>query len=236
MSNERINKYLAAAGVASRRKVDAMIEEGKVKINGKTAEIGQVIDTEKDKITINGKEIKPQEEKVYFMINKPSGVLTAASDYSSRKLVVDLIETKHRIFPIGRLDYETEGLLIMTNDGDLFNRIIHPSSEVFKKYYAKVTGEITEAEADKLRKGILLKDGKTLPAKVNILKSNKDCSEVEIEIREGKNRQVRRMFDSIKHEVTYLKRVAIGELEIGKLKKGEYRELKKSELTYLMNL
>lgn len=236
MSNERINKYLSSAGVASRRKVDALIEKGVVKINGKVAEIGQVVDTEKDIVTVEGKEVKQQEEKVYFMINKPSGVLTAASDYTDRKLIVDLIKTKHRVFPIGRLDFETEGLLILTNDGELFNKIIHPKSEVFKKYYAKVVGLLTEQEAEKLRKGINLKDGLTLPAKVKVLKTCKDFSEVEIEIREGRNRQVRRMFDFIKHEVIYLKRIAIGELGIGNLKKGEYRELSKKELEYLSNM
>lgn len=229
----RINKYISSAGVCSRRGADKLVEEKKVKINGKIAETGNVIDTEKDIVEVNGQIIKINEKKVYFILNKPMKVLTTLKDERGRKTVLDIVKEEERIFPIGRLDYDTEGLLIMTNDGELYNRIIHPKSEVYKKYYAKITGKLSDKSKNKLQTGIILEDGKTLPAKLKIIKENYDVSEVEISIREGRNRQVRRMFKACGNEVLYLKRIAIGEMELGDIPIGKYRQLTNREVEYL---
>ena len=171
----RINKFLSTLGIASRRAVDKYIEEGRITVNGNIATTGMDI-SENDNIFIDGKKIKTDvnEEKVYFMLNKPLEVLSSSSDDRGRKTVVDLIKTDKRIFPIGRLDYMTSGLILLTNDGELFNRIVHPKSEIYKKYYVKIFGEIKKEEIAELKKGVLLNDGKTLPAKISGIKYDKN--------------------------------------------------------------
>ena len=220
----RINKFLSSLGVASRRAIDKYIEEGRIKVNGAVASTGIDI-TEDDEIYIDNKKIETKriEEKVYFMLNKPLEVLSASSDDRGRKTVVDLIKTDKRIFPIGRLDYMTSGLILLTNDGELFNRLVHPKSEIYKKYYIKVFGEVKKEEIEELKKGVLLEDGKTLPAKVSGIKYDKNKTSMYISIREGRNRQIRRMIEKLGYKVLMLRREKIGELSLGDLKEGKYR-------------
>lgn len=231
MEKIRINKYLSSIGVDARRKIDELIKDEKVKINGKIAKLGDRVNPKEDKIEVIGKEIKEKKiELVCYMLNKPGKVLSAAKDDRGRKVVVDLIDDKQKLFPIGRLDYETEGLILITNNGEIFNKVIHPREKVYKTYIARVKGKIKNKDINSLINGVYLEDGKTLPAKAEILSINKNVSEVKISIREGKNRQVRRMFDEIGHKVLHLKRIAIGELKIKNLKIGEYRKLNKKEI------
>ena len=233
----RINKFLSSLGIASRRAIDKYIEEGRIKVNGVIASTGIDV-TEEDEIYIDNKKIETNriEEKVYFMLNKPLEVLSASSDDRGRKTVVDLIKTDKRIFPIGRLDYMTSGLILLTNDGELFNRLVHPKSEIYKKYYIKVFGEVKKEEIEELKKGILLEDGKTLPAKVSGIKYDKNKTSMYISIREGRNRQIRRMIEKFGYKVLILRREKIGELSLGDLKEGKYRELTREEIEYLYSV
>ena len=233
----RINKFLSSLGIASRRAIDKYIEEGRIKVNGVIASTGIDV-TEEDEIYIDNKKIETKriEEKVYFMLNKPLEVLSASSDDRGRKTVVDLIKTDKRIFPIGRLDYMTSGLILLTNDGELFNRLVHPKSEIYKKYYIKVFGEVKKEEIEELKKGVLLEDGKTLPAKVSGIKYDKNKTSMYISIREGRNRQIRRMIEKFGYKVLMLRREKIGELFLGDLKEGKYRELTKEEIEYLYSV
>ena len=233
----RINKFLSSLGIASRRAIDKYIEEGRIKVNGVIASTGIDV-TEEDEIYIDNKKIEKNriEEKVYFMLNKPLEVLSASSDDRGRKTVVDLIKTDKRIFPIGRLDYMTSGLILLTNDGELFNRLVHPKSEIYKKYYIKVFGEVKKEEIEELKKGVLLEDGKTLPAKVSGIKYDKNKTSMYISIREGRNRQIRRMIEKFGYKVLMLRREKIGELSLGDLKEGKYRELTKEEIEYLYSV
>lgn len=236
MEKVRINKYLASLGIGSRRKIDEMIDNRLVIVNGSVAKHGDAV-SEEDKIVVDGRVIEnKEEEKVYYMLNKPQKVVSAVSD-PREKTVVEIIKDKRRVFPIGRLDLDTEGLLIVTNDGELYNRVVHPRAELFKTYFAKIRGMITDIEIEQLQKGIELDDGMTLPAKVKLFKREERYSEIEISIREGRKRQIRRMLDKVNHRVFYLKRNAIGELKLDRdLKPGEYRELTKVELNYLQGL
>ena len=233
----RINKFLSSLGIASRRAIDKYIEEGRIKVNGVIASTGIDV-TEDDEIYIDNKKIETKriEEKVYFILNKPLEVLSASSDDRGRKTVVDLIKTDKRIFPIGRLDYMTSGLILLTNDGELFNRLVHPKSEIYKKYYIKVFGEVKKEEIEELKKGILLEDGKTLPAKVSGIKYDKNKTSMYISIREGRNRQIRRMIEKFGYKVLMLRREKIGELSLGDLKEGKYRELTREEIEYLYSV
>ncbi len=233
----RINKFLSSLGIASRRAIDKYIEEGRIKVNGVIASTGIDV-TEDDEIYIDNKKIETKriEEKVYFILNKPLEVLSASSDDRGRKTVVDLIKTDKRIFPIGRLDYMTSGLILLTNDGELFNRLVHPKSEIYKKYYIKVFGEVKKEEIEELKKGVLLEDGKTLPAKVSGIKYDKNKTSMYISIREGRNRQIRRMIEKFGYKVLMLRREKIGELSLGDLKEGKYRELTKEEIEYLYSV
>lgn len=236
MEQMRINKYLSSIGIASRREIDKMVEAKRIKVNGILATTGLQV-SEKDKIEIDGKILEKKDtEKVYFILNKPKNVLSSAKDDRNRKTVVDLIKCNERIFPIGRLDYDTEGLILLTNDGELFNRVIHPKAEIFKEYVAVVQGEVTEHEVMRLSRGILLDDGPTLPAKVKLLSKEKNRSEISISIREGRNRQIRRMLKAIDHPVIFLKRVAVGKITLGDLKVGGYRKLTAQELKYLQSI
>ena len=232
----RINKFLSTLGVASRRTIDKYIEEGKIFVNGQKATTGMDVD-EKDIIEVNGKKIENfSEEKVYFMLNKPLEVLSASSDDRGRKTVVGLIRTDKRIFPIGRLDYMTTGLILLTNDGELFNRLVHPKSEIYKKYYVKIFGEMKKEEIEEIKKGVLLDDGKTLPAKVSGVKYDKNKTSMYISIREGRNRQIRRMIEKFGYRVLMLRREKIGVLSLGDLAEGKYRELTNEEIEYLYSV
>lgn len=233
----RINKYLAQKGIASRREVDKLIEEGKIFINGKRATPGEKV-SDRDKIEISGKRIDSsiEEKKVYFLLNKPKKIISATKDDRGRKTVVDLIKCNERIFPIGRLDYDTEGAILLTNDGEIYNKVIHPKNEIYKEYVALVNGEISDIDIQKLRRGIKLEDGMTLPAKVKLMNRENGKSEVSIAIREGRNRQVRRMFQKLGYFVLELRREKIGDIILKDLKVGNYRELTKKELEYLKSL
>lgn len=236
----RINKYLATLGVASRRSVDALILQSKILVNGRVAIQGMDVSDE-DEIVIDGQKLemkleKEIDEKVYYMLNKPLEVLSSSSDDRGRTTVVDLVKTNKRIFPIGRLDYMTTGLILLTNDGELFNRLVHPKSEIYKKYYLKVFGEVKKYEIEQLKKGVNLEDGKTLPAKVSTVKIENNKTSLYISIREGKNRQVRRMIEKFGYKVLMLRREKIGELSLGDLEEGKYRELTKEEIEYLYSI
>ena len=232
----RINKYIASAGVCSRRAADEMIADGLVKVNGKTLEnLGYQVE-ESDVVTVKGKEIKPASKLVYYLLNKPTGYVTSTADKEGRPLVTELVPDEYRVFPVGRLDYNTSGLLIMTNDGELSNKLMHPSHEFDKKYLARVTGTVTRAEAAKLAAGVDIGGFVTSPAAVNLLRHDKNSTLVEITIHEGKNRQVRRMFDTLGHPVTELTRVALGNLTIGKLAVGQCRKLSPAEINYLKSI
>lgn len=236
----RINKYLATLGVASRRSVDTLILQSKILVNGRVAIQGMDVSDE-DEIVIDGQKLemkleKEIDEKVYYMLNKPLEVLSSSSDDRGRTTVVDLVKTNKRIFPIGRLDYMTTGLILLTNDGELFNRLVHPKSEIYKKYYLKVFGEVKKYEIEQLKKGVNLEDGKTLPAKVSTVKIENNKTSLYISIREGKNRQVRRMIEKFGYKVLMLRREKIGELSLGDLPEGKYRELTKEEIEYLYSI
>lgn len=232
----RINKYLADLGVASRRAIDKYIEEGRVLVNSKLATQGMNV-SDIDVISIDGKTLeKITDEKVYYMLNKPLEVLSSSSDDRGRKTVVDLVKTNKRIFPIGRLDYMTTGLILLTNDGELFNRIIHPKSEIFKKYYLKILGEVKKEDLEKIKKGVILEDGKTLPAKISSVKYENNKTSLYISIREGRNRQIRRMFEKFNYRIMMLRREKIGELSLGDLEEGKYRELTSEEIEYLYSI
>lgn len=229
---QRVQKILAEAGIASRRKAEEIIAEGRVTINGKTAIIGSKADPDKDHIKVNGKLlIRKSEPKVYFMFNKPKGVVTSLSDPEGRSTIKDFLgKIRFRVFPIGRLDYDSEGLLLLTNDGDFANAISHPSGEIQKTYYVKVKGLVEQRNIEKLRKGIRLEDGKTMPARVQKISATENNSWLDISISEGRKRQVRRMLEAVGHPVMKLKRISIDGLNIGKLKPGEIRSLSPEEL------
>ena len=231
----RLNKYLADCGVGSRRECDRLIEEGVVMVNGKKATLGMEV-SEHDQITVNGKRVGDKQKNYYLMLHKPKGYVTTVKDDLGRKTVMDLIDVKARLYPVGRLDYDTEGLLILTNDGDMANRLTHPRNEVNKTYVCRISGMLTDKERLQLERGVLIDGVKTAPAKVRILKQDQHHTRCEVTIHEGRNRQVKKMFESVGKEVEFLKRVAVGELRLGGLKRGEYRFLNDYEVEYLKNL
>lgn len=223
----RLNKYIANSGVCSRRKADEYIENKLVKINGQTVfEQGVMVDETKDRVTVDGKDISLVKKKIYIMLNKPAGYVTTSSEQFGRPCVIDLIKLEDRVFPIGRLDMETEGLLLLTNDGDFANKLMHPSKKINKVYIAKVSGDIKEADIANLRKGVDIDGYITAPAIVE--KISKD--ELSITIHEGKNRQVRKMCSAVGLNVLKLKRIKIGNLELGNLNIGKYKLLKLHEI------
>ncbi|WP_026887412.1 pseudouridine synthase [Clostridium beijerinckii] len=234
---ERLQKYLANCGVASRRKCEELIISGKVKVNGVIVnEVGIKIDQLKDVIEYNGKEIKKKEDKVYIMLNKPEGYISSVKDEKGRATILDIVKVNERIYPIGRLDYDSSGLLLLTNDGEIYNKIIHPRVEIIKRYVAVVKGEVTDKDKIKFEIGIDIGGYITAPAELRIISYDKGISTIEIGIHEGKNRQIRKMCAAIHHDVLSLKRISIGELKLGYLKRGEYRKLNKEELDYINGL
>ena len=231
----RINKYIASAGICSRRKADELIEQGRVKVNGAVLREPGFDVSEGDLVLVDGKPVTGSERFVYYALNKPAGYVTTTSDEMDRPTVMELMtEVSARVFPVGRLDYETTGLLIMTNDGDLANHITHPSKKVFKTYLAEIDGEISLGQAEQLRRGVDIGGYTTRPAQVEILKQA-GHSRVRISISEGKNRQVRRMFKAVGFNVVSLQRISIGRVLLGHLHEGHYRRLTAEEVDYLKN-
>ncbi|NTV89154.1 MAG: pseudouridine synthase [Clostridiales bacterium] len=230
----RLQKYLAEAGVASRRKSEEYILAGRVTVNGKVVtELGTKVNGI-DVVKIDGKHVRPETRKVYIMLNKPVGYVTTSKDQFDRKTVLDLIEgVSERIYPIGRLDYDTSGLLLLTNDGELANRLMHPKHETDKTYQVKIDGRIDEEVVFAFKKGVMLDDGVTSPARIRELEAYEKNSLVEVVVHEGKNRQVRRMLEALGHDVLKLKRVALGPLKLDKLEEGEWRYLSPDEVKTL---
>ena len=233
----RLNKYIASAGICSRRKADELIANGNVKINGAVIkEMGYDV-SGSDRVQVNGRVIEEAGKKVYVLLNKPYGYITTMNDDKGRATVAELVsDIPERLFPVGRLDYNTTGLLIMTNDGDLAYALTHPKNEVYKTYEAKVSGVISESRLAKLRRGVDIGGFVTSPAKVRVIKQMPRHAVVEIKIREGKNRQVRKMFAAVGNKVMELKRVAVGDIKLGRLMQGHYRKLTKQETEYLKSL
>lgn len=224
----RLNKYIATSGICSRRKADELIEKGKVRVNGIVVKtMGVQVDEEKDIIEVCNNKISLKEEKVYIMLNKPKGYVTTNNEQFNRPSTKDLIKEKVRVFPIGRLDMNTEGLLLLTNDGEFANKLMHPTNKVEKTYIVTLRKEITHEQIEMLQAGVDIGDYITRPAKVKMLSS----IEIEIKISEGKNRQIRRMCKAVNAELKNLKRVQIGNLKLGDLKVGKYRFLSFEEIS-----
>ncbi len=233
----RINKFLADKGIASRRRADEIISAGRVTINGVIATLGTSVE-EGDEVCFDGKILAFAEKNLeYYIMNKPKGVVCTVSDDRGRKTVMDLLpDAVGRVFPVGRLDYATEGLLILTNDGDLAFRLTHPTTEIPKTYMAKIEGTLTEKDLNPIRSGVELDGVLTKKCKAHIVETNKAYTKVHITITEGKNRQVRRMFETIGKSVEFLKRISIGQLKLTGLDRGEIRPLKDYEIEYLKGL
>jgi len=232
---ERLQKIIAMKGYCSRRKAEELIQKGKVKVNGELVTAMGYKANINDFIEVEGNPLDDVEDKVYYILNKPRGVVTTSNDEKGRKTVVDLINTKKRIYPVGRLDYDTTGLIILTNDGELTNYLIHPKNNIEKVYVAKIKGLITKENLRKLCNGVRIDGYKTSKAKAKILKidKKKNTSVVELIIHEGKNHQVKKMFEVIGHEVLKLKRESIAFLTLDGIKSGEYRELSVKEVKKL---
>jgi 23S rRNA pseudouridine2605 synthase len=223
---ERLQKVLARVGLGSRRICEDLIAEERVKVNGEIAELGRRVDPDRDLVEVDGAPIGIRPGLVHYLLNKPAGVVTTASDPEGRPTVMDLVPAEPRVFPVGRLDMDTEGLLLLTNDGELANRIAHPSHGVEKEYLAEVVGRPSRAALRALREGVELDDGLTAPASASLV----DASLVKLTIHEGRNRQVRRMLDAVGHPVTRLIRTRIGPLSDRRLAPGSWRELTGPEL------
>lgn len=233
----RINKLLAQRGIASRRHADEMIAAGRVKINGVTATLGANVE-ESDVVMLDDAPIETRAFKEeFYIMNKPKGVVCTVSDDRGRKTVMDLLDDSvGRVFPVGRLDYATEGLLILTNDGDTAFRLTHPTNEIPKTYMAKIEGTLTEKDLNPIRSGVELDGVLTKKCKAHIVETNKAYTKVHVTITEGRNRQVRRMFEAIGKNIAFLKRVSIGKLKLTGLDRGEYRPLTEEEILYLKGL
>jgi pseudouridine synthase len=231
----RLNKFLAQAGVASRREVDKMIAEGRIKVNGQVVQVlGYKIDDEKDRVDVEGRRVEKEEELVYLVINKPPGYLVTLKDNFQRPTILQLLPSlRKRVFPVGRLDYDSSGLLLLTNDGELAYRLTHPRFKVPKVYLVKVKGEPVPSELTRLEKGIYLDDKKTAPAKIVQIGGDPKKRLLKVEIYEGRKREVKRMFQAIGHKVLQLQRVNFGGLGLGSLKMGKWRFLTRKEIDSL---
>lgn len=237
-SLERLQKFMARHGVASRRACEEMIAAGRVKVNGKTVTVpGTTVDPARDRVEVDGRLLGQPERPVYILLNKPRGYISAVSDPRGRRVVTDLLaDVKERVYPVGRLDYDSEGLLLLTNDGDLTLKLTHPSHGIAKTYRARVRGVPRTQDIEILSAGIMLDDGMTAPARIDLLEERDGNALLEVTIREGRNRQIRRMFEKIGHEVIRLKRIKMGDLVLGDLKPGQYRKLSAAETRRLKKM
>ncbi|MBQ2698892.1 MAG: rRNA pseudouridine synthase [Firmicutes bacterium] len=237
-NKERLQKVLAARGVASRRACEELITAGRISVNGViVTELGCKVDPAKDELALDGSPIAAPPRLRYILLNKPAGYITSANDERGRRTVLDLLKgVEERVYPVGRLDYDTCGLLILTNDGELTNALLHPSYQVDKTYQALAEGQITERELERLRRGVRLKDGMTAPAEVRLRRRDAKGSLVELTIHEGRNRQVRRMLEAVGHPVLHLKRISFAGLQAGNLPLGSFRDLTAAEVRALQKL
>ena len=235
----RLQKYMAMCGVAARRKCEEIILSGRVKVNGQVIDqMGTQVE-EGDVVELDGVVITLQEKKRYIIYHKPAGEVTTVSDEKGRETVMDRFKDfEERIYPVGRLDYDSEGLLLLTNDGEMAQRLTHPSCEVDKVYLARVTGNPSNEAIDRMRRGVFMEgdDRRTYPATVRVVRDESLFSDIVVTIHEGRNRQVRRMFDAVGHKVLLLRRIRFGPLELGDLKRGQWRELTEAEIEELKNL
>ncbi len=233
----RINKYLAECGIASRRGCDEIIKEKRVKVNGRNCDLGTDVDENNDNVTVDGKKVTRAKKFEYYIMNKPKGCVCTVKDDKDRKTVMDYLpKNTARIFPVGRLDYDSEGLLIFTNDGDLANRLTHPSSEIPKTYLVRIEGTIDDKSLIALRNGIVIDGQKTNKSNIKVIEESKDYTKLNVTITEGKNREIRKMFEAVGKNVAFLKRIKIGDLRLTGLDRGEVRKLTKEEVYYLQNV
>jgi pseudouridine synthase len=226
----RLQKHLAECGVDSRRACEALIAAGRVAVNGVVAELGGTVDPEQDEVTLDGHPVT-RNEKVYVVLNKPAGYVTTAQDEFGRKNVLDCVKgVKARVFPVGRLDMDVEGVLLLTNDGELAHRLLHPRYGVEKVYYASVRGCVSPASVRKLEAGVLLEDGLSAPAKASVIATEGNSTRLRLTLREGRKREVKRMCEAVGHPVKRLKRVMFGPLTADGLRPGEWRYLSDKEI------
>lgn len=225
----RIHKFLAHAGVSSRRHAEAMVAEGKVTVNGKVATVGKIIESDTDKVAVNGKEVKLDSILVYYLLNKPRGVVSAVTDPDGRRTVTSLVPGGHRLYPVGRLDYDSEGLMLLTNDGDLAYKMTHPKFEINKTYHVLVKGVMTQKSVGYLEQGVTIEGKKTAPAQVEIVEAQPNNTWINITIHEGRNRQIRKMCEAVGYPVMRLIRTKLGPWELGDIPLGKYRTLNPSE-------
>lgn len=230
----RLQKFMAECGVASRRKSEELIEMGKVKVNGHTAYIGDKVNPKKDIVTVRGKKINKVERMYYIMLNKPRGYVTTVSDELGRKTVMDLVDVKARVYPVGRLDKDSEGLLILTNDGSFANALTHPKHNYAKVYRVTVRPSVTDEILERLRSGIEIDGRKTAPCDVNVITEEEGRVVLEFILREGRNRQIRKMCEAVNLQVARLKRISIGPIKLGMLQTGKSRELTDNEIKKLL--
>ena len=237
MESVKLQKYVAECGLMSRRAAEKEIELGHFEVNGVQATIGMRVDPENDAVTYKGKSVVPETaRKVYIMLNKPKGVVTTMNDEKGRKKVSDIVDVGVRVYPVGRLDLNSEGLLLMTNDGELTNAVSHPSGEILKIYSVTLKGKVENEELDRLRAVRMLDGERIAPVGVELVSRNDQQSVVKFTLSEGKNREIRRICESVGVYITKLKRISLGPLRLGDLKPGEFRELNSSELRALKNM
>lgn len=230
----RLQKFMAECGVASRRKSEELIEMGKVRVNGHIARIGDKVNPKKDSVTVRGKKINKVDRMYYIMLNKPRGYVTTVSDELGRKTVMDLIDVKARVYPVGRLDKDSEGLLILTNDGSFANALTHPKHNYAKVYRVTVRPGVNDEVLEKLRNGIEIDGRKTAPCDVNVITEEEGRVVLEFILREGRNRQIRKMCEAVDLEVARLKRISIGPVKLGMLQTGKSRQLTDNEVRKLL--
>lgn len=231
----RLQKMLADCGVASRRKAEEMISAGEIKVNGVTAKIGDKVDPKKDKVSVKGKLLDTHVKEIYLMLHKPRGFITTMSDEMDRKCVAELVsEISERIYPVGRLDRDSEGLLLMTNDGEFANAMTHPSLHIPKTYRVTVRPAVTEDQLTQMAVGMVIDDRKTAPARINVISQEPGRVVLEIVLYEGRNRQIRKMCEQLGLEVARLKRIAVGPVKLGMLQPGKWRMLTAEEVKKLM--
>jgi 23S rRNA pseudouridine2605 synthase len=232
---ERLQKIISAAGITSRRASETLISNGQVAVNGiVVTELGSKADPAKDTITVDGKALKINAQRLYILLNKPPGYITALKDGQGRPLVTDLLkDVPDRVYPVGRLDYNTEGLLLLTNDGEWANRLMHPRHEIEKEYHVRVRGKVIDQQLKRMAEGVELEDGMTAPAVVNLVKSGEQNDWISVAIHEGRNRQVRRMCEAVSLSVVRLKRIRYGSLDLGTIRAGHFRYLTDAEVREL---